>query len=178
MSATTTAKPTAKADVTKTGSTVTGRFTLKNLPTFDVAEATKPLYAVVGVADLAIEQAKVVPSLYAAEVKKASARLAEVQTSVKTLPAQVKTLPTSVKGLRDEVETRVETVTEKATDLYASLTVRGERLVTQIRRQPATEAAIAEGKQAVKKAEAAATAAKKSVKAGEKAVEDAAAKLG
>ncbi len=83
-----------------------------------------------------------------------------------------------MKSLRDEVETRVEKATEKATDLYTSLTVRGERLVTQIRRQPATEAAIAEGKEAVRKAEAAATAAKKSAKAGEKAVEDAAAKIG
>ena len=137
MSVTTT-KTTATADVDKTGSTVTGRFTIKNLPTFDVAEATKPLFAVVGVADLAIEQAKDVP----ADV---TARVTKVQESVKTLPA-------SVKNLRGEVETRVSTATEKATDLYSQLTVRGERLVTQIRRQPATEAAIAEGKEAVRKA--------------------------
>lgn len=171
MSTTTVKKTTADADVTKTGSTLTGRFTIKNLPTFDVAEATKPLFAVVGVADLAIEQAKDVPSLYVAEVKKAQARLENVPTVVKTLPEQVKTL-------RADVETRVEKATEKASDLYTQLTVRGERLVTQIRRQPSTEAAIAEGKEAVRKAEAAATAAKKSVKAGEKAVEDAAATIG
>jgi len=170
MSVTTT-KTTAKADVAKTGNTVTGRFTIKNLPTFDVAEATKPLFAVVGVADLAIEQAKDVPADVTARVNKVSARLSEV-------PAQVKTLPSQVQSLRGEVETRVSTVTEKASDLYTQLTVRGERLVTQIRRQPATEAAIAEGKEAVRKAEAAATAAKKSAKAGEKAVEDAAAKIG
>ena len=170
MSVTTT-KTTAKADVNKTGNTVTGRFTIKNLPTFDVAEATKPLFAVVGVADLAIEQAKEVPGLYAAEAKKVQARL-------ETVPAAVKTLPTQVKSFRTDVETRVATATEKATDLYTQLTVRGERLVTQIRRQPATEAAIAEGKEAVRKAEAAATAAKKSAKAGEKAVEDAATKIG
>lgn len=171
MSTTTVKTPKADADVTKTGSTLTGRFTIKNLPTFDVAEATKPLFAVVGVADLAIEQAKDVPALYVAEVKKAQARLENVPTVVKTLPEQVKTL-------RADVETRVEKATEKATDLYTQLTVRGERLVTQIRRQPSTEAAIAEGKEAVRKAEAAATAAKKSAKAGEKAVEDAAAKIG
>ncbi len=154
MSTTTTVnKTTATADVDKTGSTVTGRFTIKNLPTFDVNEATKPLFAFVGVADLAIEQAK-------------------------DVPAQVKALPAQVKSLRDEVETRVEKATDKANEVYSKLTVRGERLVTQIRRQPATEAAIAEGKQAVRKAEAAATAAKKSVKAGEQAVEDAAAKIG
>lgn len=171
MTTTTVNTPKADADVTKTGSTLTGRFTIKNLPTFDVAEATKPLFAAVGVADLAIEQAKDVPALYVAEVKKVQARLENVPTVVKTLPEQVKTL-------RADVETRVEKATEKATDLYAALSVRGERLVTQIRRQPSTEAAIAEGKEAVRKAEAAATAAKKSAKAGEKAVEDAAAKIG
>ena len=175
MTATTTAKPTATpnidGDVTKTGSTVTGRFTIKNLPTFDVAEATKPLYAAVGVADLVLEQVKDVPADVTARVNEVSSRLSEV-------PAQVKTLPTQVKGLRADVEARVSTATEKATDLYTQLTVRGERLVTSIRRQPATEAAIAEGKEAVRKAEAAATAARKSVKAGEKAVEDAAAKIG
>jgi hypothetical protein len=178
MSVSTAKKTTATADVDKAGSTLTGRFTIKNLPTFDVAEATKPLFAVVGVADLAIEQAKDVPSLYAAEAKKVQARLETVPAVVKTLPAQVKTLPTSVKSFRADVETRVEKATGKATDLYASLSVRGERLVTQIRRQPATQATIAEGKQAVRKAEAASTAAKKSAKAGEKAVEDAATTIG
>ena len=86
------------------------------------------------VADLAIEQAKDVPALYVAEVKKVQARLENVPTVVKTLPEQVKTL-------RTDVEARVEKATEKATDLYTQLTVRGERLVTQIRRQPSTEAA-------------------------------------
>jgi hypothetical protein len=164
MSVTTATKPTADVDVDKTGSTVTGRFTIKNLPTFDVSEATKPLFAAVGVADLAIEQAKEVPADVTARVNKVSARLSEVPGQVQALPGQVKTLSSDL--------------TEKATDLYTQLTVRGERLVTQIRRQPATEAAIAEGKEAVRKAEAAAIAAKKSAKAGERAVEDAAAKIG
>ncbi len=165
MSVTTTAKnTTADVDVDKTGSTVTGRFTIKNLPTFDVADATKPLFAVVGVADFAIEQAKEVPADVTARVSKVQARLSEV-------PAQVRELPT-------QVQARVEHVSEKATDLYTQLTIRGERLVTQIRRQPATEAAIAEGKEAVRKAEAAAVAARKSAKASEKAVEGAVEKLG
>lgn len=168
---TATSTPTVTADVEKTSNKVTGRFTVKNLPAFDVSEATKPLFAVVGAADLAIEQVKDVPALYVAEVKKAQDRFADV-------PAQVKTLPTQVKNLRGDVEARVEKATDKVTDLYAKLAVRGERLVTQIRRQPATEAAIAEGKQAVKDAEAAADSAKRSVKAGEKAVEGAAAKIG
>ena len=159
---------TVTTNVKKTGNTVTGRFTLKNLPTFDAAAAKKPLFAYVGVADLAIERAKEIPAELTVATtnvtKKAQALLADV-------PAQVTALPVTVRS-------NVEKATEKATDLYAKLTVRGERLVTQIRRQPATEAAIAEGKEAVRKAEAASTAAKKSVKAGEKAVAGAAAKIG
>ena len=168
----TTDTPKATASVKKTGSTVTGRFTLKNLPTFDVEtakeQAKKPLFAYVGVADLAIERAKEIP----AELTELNKTVGtKVQAFVAEVPAQAKALPVTVR-------TNVEKATEKATDLYTKLTVRGEKLVTQIRRQPATEAAIAEGKAAVKKAEAAATAAKKSVKAGEQAVEDAAAKIG
>ena len=159
-----TSTPTLDVDVDKTGSKVTGRFTVKNLPSVNVSDASKPLFAVVGAADFALAQVKDVPSLYVAEAKKVTTRIAEVPAQVKTLPAQVKTLSSDV--------------SEKATDLYAKLAIRGERLITQIRRQPATEAAIAEGKEAVRKAEAAAIAAKNSVKASEKAVEDAASKLG
>jgi hypothetical protein len=159
---------TVRTDVKKTGNTVTGRFTLKNLPSFDAFAAKKPLFAYVGVADLAIERAKEIPAELTTATtnatKKAQSLLAEV--------------PSQVTGLPVTVRTNVEKATEKATDLYTKLTIRGERLVGQIRRQPATEAAIAEGKQAVKKAEAAATAAKKSAKAGEQAVEDATAKIG
>ena len=157
---TTASTSSTSATVTKTGNTVTGRFTLKNLPTFDAAETRKPLLAVVGVADLALEQVKEVPAFYVAEAKRVQARLADVPAQVKALPGQV------------------EKANKKATDLYARLTVRGERLVTSIRRQPSTQAAVAEGKAAVRKAEAAANSAKRSVKAGEKAVEQAAEKLG
>ena len=168
----TTETPKVTADVNKTGDTVTGRFTLKNLPSFDAAfsaeAAKKPLFAYVGAADLAIERAKELPAELStattAASRKAQAFLAEV-------PAQVQALPETVRA-------NVEKASEKASDLYAKLTIRGERLVNQIRRQPATEAAIAEGKEAVRKAEASATAARKSVKAGEKAVEGAAAKIG
>ena len=168
MSITTDSKPTVTTDVTKTGNTVTGRFTLKNLPTFDAEAAKKPLFAYVGVADLAIERAKEIPAELTEVTNKAAKK---AQSLVAEVPAQVTGLPVAVRS-------NVEKATERATDLYTKLTLRGERLVGQIRRQPATEAAIAEGKEAVRKAEAAATAAKKSVKAGEKAVEDAAAKIG
>ena len=161
---------TVTTDVTKTGDTVTGRFSI-NVPTVTLEDVKKPAFAFAGLADLAIEQVKDAPAAYVAEVKKAQERLAEVPSVVKTIPAQVK-------DLRAEAKSRVEKATEQAGDLYAQLAVRGQRLVTQIRRQPATEAAIAEGKEAVKKVEAAAVAAKKSARAGEKAVSGAASKIG
>lgn len=157
MSTATTTANKVTAAVEKTSKRVTDLLTIKNLPAFDVTEATKPLFAVVGVADLAIEQVKDVPALYVTEAKKVQNRFAEV-------PAHVMTLPAQLKSLRGEVETSVEKATVKFTDLYSTLAVRGERLVTQIRRQPATETAIAEGKAAVKKAASAASAAKRTVK--------------
>lgn len=145
------------------------------LPATPLAEARKPLFAGVGVLDLALEQVKDIPTELSLEAKKVQAR---VQAARSTVPAQLRTLPSQVKDLRSEMETRVVKVTEAANDLYAKLAVRGERLVTQIRRQPATEVAIAEGKEAVKKAEAAAVAARAAARAGEKAVEGAVGKLG
>lgn len=146
---------TVTTDVTRTGDTVTGRFTVKNLPSRD--EVAKPAYAVAGLADLALEQVKDVPS--------------DVQARLQTVPAQVRDLPQTVKARLDERA-------EQASDLYGRLATRGERLVTAIRRQPATQAAVAEAKDAISKAEMSATSAKKAAKAGEKAVEDASHKVG
>ena len=143
---------TVTTDVKTTDDTVTGRFTLKNLPVLTLDEVKKPAFVVAGLADLAIEQVKEAPAAYIAEVKKARSASPRSRPSSAALPAQVK-------ELRGEVETRVAKAGSRPR-LYAQLAVRGERLVSQIRRQPATEAAIAEGKEAVKKAEAAATAAK------------------
>jgi ferritin-like metal-binding protein YciE len=144
----------------------------------DLDEAKKPAFAAVGVVDLYVEQVKEIP----AEAKKLQAKLEAARAArtekLKAVPAQLKALPTQVKGLRNELEGRVSKAQSTATAYYGKLAVRGEKLVGQIRRQPATEAAIAEGKAAVRKAEAAATSAKKATKSAEKAAEGAANKLG
>lgn len=151
---------------------------LPEVKVLDLDEAKKPAFAAVGVVDLYVEQVKELP----AQAKKAQADItAKIEAArtarraqIKAVPAQLKALPTTVKGYRTELEAQVA----KATAYYGKLAVRGEKLVGQIRRQPATEAAIAEGKAAVKKAEAATNNAKRAVKATEKAVEDAASKIG
>lgn len=119
-------------------------------PTVVLGRVAKPAYAAAGLADLAIEQVKDVP------------------TGLSEVPAVVRTLPAQVKDLHEELEARMSKAQEAATGLYVSLADRGERLVISVLRQPATEAAVAEGREAVRHAEAAATAARQ-------AVEDAAA---
>ena len=155
---------------TLTAKLPTTKLSTDRLP-IDLDDAKKPVFAAVGVVDLYVEQVKDLP----AEAKKVqeklqgkieAARVART-AQLKTVPAQLKALPTQAKELSNEI-----------TAYYAKLAVRGEKLVGQIRRQPSTEAAIAEGKAAVKKAEAAANNAKRAAKAGEQAVEDAAAKIG
>jgi hypothetical protein len=156
--------------------------TVKLPDAIDLDEAKKPAFAAVGVVDLYVEQVKDFP----AEAKKAQdklqAKFEAARTArtaqLKAVPAQLKSLPAEAKKLSTEAKTRVLKAQSEATELYGKLAVRGEKLVTQIRRQPATEAAIAEGKAAVKKAEAAATNAKKATKSTEKAVEDAVDKIG
>lgn len=148
---------------------------LPEVKVLDLDEAKKPLFAAFGVVDFAVAQVKDVPADFSAEAKKIQARVSAARTSV---PAQLKTLPTQVKGFRSDVEGRVAKAQTQATSVYTKLAVRGEQFVTQIRRQPATEAAIAEGKAAVKKAEAAANSAKRATKAAEKAAEGAVTKLG
>ena len=148
----------------------------------DLDEAKKPAFAAVGVVDVTVEQVKDLP----AEAKKVQeklqasfeARTATLNTQIKTVPAQLKALPTQVKDLRTELEGRVAKAQTKATSFYGELATRGEKLVGQIRRQPATESALAEGKAAVKKAQSATASAKKATKAAGTAVEDAAEKIG
>jgi chromosome segregation ATPase len=159
------------------------------LPELDLVEAKKPAFAAVGVVDATVEQVKDLPAdakkvqeklqaRFEARTTQFNAQLKTVPAQLKTVPAQLKALPTQVKGLRTELEGRVSKAQSDATKLYAELAVRGEKLVGQIRRQPATESALAEGKAAVKKAQSATTSAKKATKATGTAVEDAAAKIG
>jgi hypothetical protein len=141
----------------------------------DLDEAKKPAFAAVGVVDVTVEQVKDLP----AEAKKAQAKLqAQFEARTATLNTQIKGLPAQVKGFRTELEGRVAKAQTQATSFYGELATRGEKLVAQIRRQPASEAAVAEGKAAVKKAQSAAASAKKATKAAGTAVEDAAEKIG
>lgn len=146
-----------------------GKFTV---PVLDFDEARKPAYAWVGIADLVIEQAKDVPGDVQARAKKLQGNL----------PGQVKGLPSqavsNVKKARTSTQQRVTQASDKANARYSDLVVRGEKLITKVRRQQTTQDAIAEGRRAVQKAEAAAANAKRSAKAAAKAATGATDKLG
>jgi hypothetical protein len=152
----------------------------------DLDEAKKPAFAAAGVVDLYVEQVKELPAqakkVYAARTADLTAKIEAARTErtaqLKAVPAQVKALPTEAKKLRTELTARVNKAQADATAYYEKLAVRGEKLVAQIRKQPTTKATIAEGKAAVKKAEASATAAKKATKAAAAAVEETAEQLG
>ncbi len=167
-------------------STLTDKLPTVKLPEVNLDEAKKPAFAAVGVVDLYVEQVKELP----ADAKKLQAELtAKFEAArdarsarLRAVPAQLKALPAttteSAKKLQADLTARVSKAQTEATAYYSKLAARGERLVGQIRRQPATEAAIAEGKAAVKKAEAAATSAKKATKSAVTATDEAAEKLG
>ena len=155
----------------------------------DRDEAKKPAFAAVGVVDLyvgqVVSQVKDLPADARKVQEKLQARFEARTATLKTVPAQLKTLPAQVKTLRTGLEGRVA----QATDFYGTLAVRGEKLFGQIRRQPSTETALAEGKAAVKKAEStaasakkgaasASASAKKATQASGTAVADAASKIG
>ena len=138
-------------------------------------EARKPLFAVVGAGDLAVENIKDLPTDLVAQ---ATTILPRTKAFVAEIPGKVVSLPSLVMNLRGDVETRATAVTGKAFETYGDLVERGEKLVRSIRRSAATEQAEAQIKVAKSQAKAAVTSATKAAKATAKAVDKGAQKIG
>lgn len=172
---------TIKADTKKTADTVQVHADAK----VSLKEVRKPLYASVGAGDFAVEKLRELPTRYTggvkrfqAQVKELPAQVKELPVQVKELPAQVKELPAHVKELPAAVKAQLSELSEKATHLYEEFAERGENVVTSIRKSPSTEAAIEEGKTAVRQVKAVRTSTRRAAEAAEKAVENAASKIG
>jgi hypothetical protein len=127
-------------------------------------EARKPLYAVVGAGDLAVENIKDLPTQVVAQ---ATTILPKTTAFVAEIPGKVTGLPILATSL-----------TGKAFTAYGDLVERGEKLVRSIRRGSATQTARAQVKTAKSQTKAATTSTTKAAKATAKAVEDAAGKIG
>lgn len=123
---------------------------------FDIrTEASRPIYAGVGVTDLAVGLVRDC----VADVQK---RLAGVQKDVQTRVSSVELQP---KALRDQAVTAVSARVATATETYADLAERGETLVERIRKQPSTTAAVSSARTTSAKAKTTRTQATQATKA-------------
>lgn len=113
-----------------------------------LAEARKPLFASVGVTELAVSKARELPGATAAE-------LARLQAQAKELQSQVRELPAQVKVLRGTVTAQTASLRVKARGLYDDLVGRGEKVLGTLRAQPAAKQAVRAGTTAVKQARSA-----------------------
>lgn len=141
---------------------------------FDIkTEATKPLYAGVGVTDLAVElvrdyvtvaQKRVTsldlePKKLRTQITKdAKARRTAIEKRVSELQSDAKTLPAKVQAFVDD---NISTVG----DAYGDLIGRGENLVTRIRKQESSKATASSAKTTAAKAKTTKTQASKATKA-------------
>lgn len=124
----------------------------------DVNRVSKPLFAYVGVADLAVEKLRALPEAYAQSVSSAQAQVNQARGSVKTLPIVVRG--------------QITALPNKAKDTYAELVERGQKLISTVQNNPSTQAALKQAKAARAQAKGATTSAFRSVKSAEKAVAD------
>lgn len=157
-------------------------------------DPTRPLYAVVGATDLAVEYARHYTADVQSRFADVQSRVAKIELEPKALRDQARTLVVSridelnedVKGARTNVESRAKetrsTVEARAkearsqveayvneavaevTETYGDLATRGRKLVERIRRQQATQDAKAATKTTVGKAKTAKTQTSKSAK--------------
>lgn len=138
-----------------------------------------PLYAVVGIADVAaatIRSARAELGARAASLDPRSigelartrlvARVDAVQSDVKATPGQVKTLPSRAQSLLDDA-------VSGAISTYSGLAGRGKTLVTRVRKQEATAELQDRAKATTAKVKAAGTTAKKSAAATKTATKSA-----
>jgi hypothetical protein len=142
-------------------------------------EARKPLFAAAGAGDYAVEQMKRLPEVYTEAIAnyRTSANTA-VTSAVKDYRSAVSTLPSTVKDLPASLKTSFTELSGKANQFYGDFVQRGEKLVTSIRRQPATKEAVSQAKTAARQTRTATTHARRSAGAGKTAARSAAAKTG
>ena len=136
--------PRSTSTSTKTGSTVSGRFTLKNLPTFDVDRG---------------RQAAV--RLRRCRSTSPSSRPRSPGRSPRSRPRSAP-IPAQVKSLRGDVAPASRRSPRRPPRSTRSSPSAASAWSPPIRRQPATEAAVAEGKEAVQEGRAASATAARS----------------
>lgn len=151
--------PTAKATTTRTrtprASTAKAKATASTKAgsvdasaVIDLNKVSKPLYAYVGAADLAVEKVRTLPSAYVSSVKSAQAQVSQATDSVRTFP--------------NTVLESISALPSKAKGTYADLVKRGHKLVGVVSKNPNTQIAAKQAKTARAQAKGAATSVRRS----------------
>ncbi|GAA3386730.1 hypothetical protein [Cryptosporangium minutisporangium] len=151
---------TAKTETKKTGNTVEAKGDVK----FALPDARRGLYAYVGAADYAVEQIRSLPRYQGAVVELLRSQVKDLQYQARVLPQTLRSSITDVQG--------------RVTGTYSEFANRGEKLVSNIRKDPATQAAVEQTKTAKSQVKAARTSVKKAASDAETATEKAGDKIG
>jgi hypothetical protein len=157
---------TAKTQTRKTGNTVEAKGDVK----LTLPDARRGLYAYVGAADYAVEKIRSLPALQDQLIEQVKG----IQSQVRELP---QTLRTSLTELQGKVNETYVDVSGKVTGTYSELANRGEKVVTSIRKDPATTAAVDQAKTAKSQVKAARTSVRKAATEAGDAAESAADKF-
>jgi Mg-chelatase subunit ChlI len=130
---------------------------------FDIkSEATRPIYAYVGVTDLAVEAVR-------GRFNEVQTRVSDIdfepkalrQQAVTLVNARVEAIANQAQARRAAIEARVAELQDRAKGTYTDLVERGETLVERIRKQESTQAAVKSGKTTSAKAKTTKTQASK-----------------
>jgi len=162
---------TAKTETKKTGNTVEATGDVK----FTLPDPKRGLYAYVGVADYAVEQLRALPRYQGAVVEVLRSQVKDLQAQARELP---QTLRTSITGLSGKVNETYVDLSDRVTGSYTEFADRGEKLVSTIRKDPATQAAVEQTKTAKSQVKAARTSVKKAASDAENATGKAGDKIG
>lgn len=162
---------TAKTQTKKTGNTVEATGDVK----LTVPDPKRGLYAYVGAADYAVEQIRALPRYQGAVVEALRSQVKDIQHQVSELPQTVRT---SLTGLQGKVNETYVDLSDRVTVTYSEFANRGEKVVSSIRKDPATQAAVEQTKTAKSQVKAARTSVKKAAAETETATEKAGDKIG
>jgi len=119
-----------------------------------VAEGTTPMYAYIGMTDLAIEKVREV-TLKAGETADAT------RTDVAAFPGKVSDFATKFMTEAQDAPAKARELAEKLQESYEELATRGEKLVDRIRNQKSTKDLVEQAKSTMALSEGALTQAKK-----------------
>jgi heparin binding hemagglutinin HbhA len=129
--------------------------------------SARPLYAIAGAGDLAVAKLRelsddVTNRIAALDQEALQARLAKRQAEFsERFAADARTLSAKLRELPAFAQAGLTTALGQAEETYDELAGRGQRLVTRIRHQQATEDLVAQAKTTVTKAKATRTTARK-----------------